>query len=136
LNLDAQSVDEQTLVRIRMAYTPSWLSGIASAGYLATLGRSKVGFSIEGIDAAGRPQLSRGAKAALEHNAMRYYLAIKAYLETSQLSSHERFDARLQRWFELTEAYPEQLNEMEKREYLQIKQREWDNQKQLQKEIH
>lgn len=135
LELDAVAVDGGTLMRVSMGYTGSWLSGLASSAYLATLGRNKQGFSVQGWDADGQPIFIRGPKAVIERNAMRYLFAMQAYLETGLMPAQERFAARTRRWFELTEVYAAQLHEMEREEYLDAKQRERHNQTQLQQEV-
>ena len=68
----------------------------------------------------------------IERNAMRYHLAVKAYLGTLEVSEPRRFERRLERWFELTSDYRTQLFEMERDEYLRCKRRERANQSLLQ----
>ncbi|MCY1186091.1 hypothetical protein D9M73_269280 [compost metagenome] len=53
---------------------------VAMQGYLATIGRDKVGFSIVGNNARGQPIHVGGTRGVIERNTMRYYLAIEAYL--------------------------------------------------------
>ncbi len=132
IEIDAIPFNGQTLLRINVAYSNSWMSNLASSAYLATKGRDKLGFSIEGIDAAGQPIFIRGSQAVIERNAMRYYLAMKAYLETAQLLPEERHKARTLRWYEMTQEYSKQLYELEQDEYLEAKRKEWINQAQLQ----
>ncbi len=54
-------------------------------GYLATIGRDKVGFSIVGSRADGQPVYVHGTRGVIERNTMRYYVAIEAYLGTMAL---------------------------------------------------
>ena len=54
-------------------------------GYLATIGRDKVGFSIVGSRADGQPVYVHGTRGVIERNTMRYYVAIEAYLSTMAL---------------------------------------------------
>jgi hypothetical protein len=61
----------------------------------------------------------------VERNAMRYYLAVVAYLGTLSLPSHERFEKRLADWFTFTERHTRQLHELEWTEYLAVKRREY-----------
>ena len=49
-------------------------------GDLATLGRDKVGFSVVGRAADGRPVHVEGLRGAVERNTLRYYLAVESYL--------------------------------------------------------
>ena len=104
--------------------------------YLATMGRDKVGFSVLDNDVQGMPVLVEGVRGIIERNAIRYYLAIQSYLDTLQVESDNRFNARISRWFELTESHPRQLHEMDKKEYVKYKQDEYADQQRLQKAIH
>jgi hypothetical protein len=51
---------------------------IAMKTYLATLGSSKVGFTVTRRQSNGQPEYIRGMRGLVERNAMRYYLAIDA----------------------------------------------------------
>lgn len=135
LAIEAVALKNKTLIRISMAFTPSIVSRLATSTYLATLGRNKIGFSVTGVDSLNQPIFISGVKAVIERNAMRYYLAMKAYIETRALPVTERFDARTRRWFELTELYQRQLRELNKDEYLSAKRRERHNQLQLQRKL-
>ncbi|MEJ2553540.1 MAG: hypothetical protein P8164_13695 [Gammaproteobacteria bacterium] len=130
--LQAVAVRGGTLLHIRSAYRSSTASRWATSIYLATLGKGKIGFSPAGIDKDGRHRYVEGVRGAIERNTMRYYLALEAVLATRALPVHERFDARIQRWFALTERYHPQLYEMDRAEYLQAKRREHINQQRLQ----
>ncbi len=68
----------------------------------------------------------------IERNAVRYHLAVKAYLDTLGVSEPQRFERRLEHWFELTSGYRTQLFEMERDEYLRCKRQEGANQLRLQ----
>jgi hypothetical protein len=92
--------------------------------YLATLGRHKVGFSVVGRDADGRPEYVGGLRGLLERNTMRYYLAIEAYLDGFRAPPEERQETRLRGWHAATERYPAQLRELGREEYLAMKRRE------------
>lgn len=128
------TADGQTALVFHSSFRPSWRSRLATRVYLSGAGRDKVGFSIEGYQ-NGEPVYARGVKGVVERNAMRYFLALKAYLDTLHLPEEERFEARLQAWFAATERYPRQLREMEKEEYLEGKRREWQNQQERQRRI-
>ena len=103
--------------------------------YLATLGRGKVGFSITGRDQAGQPVYIEGVRGIVERNAVRYYLAIQSYLDTLMIDREQRHEARLNKWFELTEQHHRQLYEMDKQDYLGAKRQEYLDQRRLQKAI-
>jgi hypothetical protein len=64
----------------------------------------------------------------IERNAMRYCLALKAFLDPYGLPSRDRFEARVSAAYDLTDAYPAKLHLMEKAKYLDIKRRERLNQ--------
>ena len=55
---------------------------------------------------------------------MRYFLAIDAYLGSLAEPAPARVDKRLNDWFAAAERYPLQLHEMDRGEYLAMKQKE------------
>lgn len=122
-----------TTLRLVSSSRSSLRSRLATDTYLATLGREKIGFSATGGGPRG-PHYVRGVRGMIERNAMRYYLALQAYLDTRPLPESERFEARLLRWFQLTEGYRQQLHEMEQGEYLRAKRRERQDQARLQQD--
>ncbi len=63
---------------------------------------------------------------------MRFYLALQAWLDVRDLPAQEQLLARLERWFDLTDAYLRQLRELDRETYLDQKQREYANQQRLQ----
>ena len=97
-------------------------------GYLATAGRGKVGFTTIGSSALGESIYVSGMQGAIERNTMRYFLAIQSHLDTIAGPEELRFEQRVKRWFELTSQYNRQLFELDKEEYLKVKQREHANQ--------
>lgn len=130
--LQAISIPEGTLIHIRSAYRSSAASQWATSIYLTTLGRDKIGFSAVGVDSDGQPKYVEGVRGTIERNTMRYYLALEAVLETWDLTPNDQFEARIRRWFALTERYRPQLREMNLEEYLQAKRQEHINQLRLQ----
>jgi hypothetical protein len=132
IDVEATTVGAGTLVRIRCSYRPSTRSRWATAVYLATLGRDKVGFSRMGVDVDGKPLLVGGVRGIIERNVVRYYLALVTILDTRTVPLEGRFEARIRRWFDLTERYRAQLHELERTEYLRAKRREHRNQERLQ----
>lgn len=133
MELTGEKAGKGTYFQFRSSYRESLRSRLATQGYLKTAGRHKVGFSIEGYSSDGEPRYVRGIKGVLERNAMRNYLALKAYLETGQLPPDVRFEERIRYWFALTELYPLQLHEIDREEYLETKRRERYHQEELQK---
>lgn len=125
-----------TYLKVYMSYEPSFFSRIATSTYLTTLGRDKVGFSLEKNSKTGKKSYVKGIKGIIERNAMRYYLATVAFLDTRDLPESYRFSTRSQRWFDLTEQFVKQLHEMERSEYLNTKQLERRNQYVLQARLN
>jgi len=132
---EAAGVAGKTVVALRSSYEPSALSRLVTTVYLETLGRDKVGFSRQrngdGTDAG----YVRGVQGMIERNVMRYFLALKAFLDSQRLPLERQFEARLNALHDMTELYPAQLRQMEKAEYLDIKRRERGNQIRLQRMI-
>lgn len=125
---EAIPLESGTFVHFRYAYRSSLVSSVATAGYLVTFGSDKLGFTVTGRDSMGSPEYIGGVRGIVERNAMRYYLAMQAYFDVPALPKAEQFEARLQRWFELTEKYPKQLRELEYAEYREFKRKEYRQQ--------
>ena len=87
-----------SFLRLSYSYRYGLAARLALQGYLATLGRDKVGFSIVGRAADGRPIHIDGLRGAVERNTLRYYLAIEAYLGALALPAAQRPERRLQAW--------------------------------------
>ena len=135
LEFEAASVADKTVVALRSSYEQSAASKLATVIYLATTGRDKIGFSRERIGPDGQAAFVKGAQGIIERNLMRYYLVLKAFLDTQALPDSRRFEARIRTVYELMERYPAQLHEMERAEYLDVKRRERQDQIRLQQTI-
>ena len=98
--------------------------------YLSTVGSQKVGFTVLERKPDGKPVYQAGVLGLLERNTMRYYLAIDAYLAAYALPAAEQPERRIREWYASTERYAEQLREMEKNEYLEMKRKEMRRQQQ------
>ncbi len=122
----------RTFLHLSYSYGSSFAGQMATKAYLATAGRSKVGFSTVGQTAQGQPQYIGGVRGAVERNAMRYYLAIEAYLQSLNAPPANQFDRRLNSFFAALEQYPKQLREMDRNTYIAMKQREYDRQQKTQ----
>lgn len=126
---------DRVLIHVRYASrTPLWLR-VAADSYFATIGARKVGFSTTGTDRRGQLEYVGGLDGAVERNALRYYLALESYFNTDRTAEAERFDQRLNRWFDLTERYSAQLHEMDKTDYLRAKRKERIQQLKLQQQL-
>ncbi len=111
----------RSVVHLGYAYNYGVVARMAMQVYLATVGRSKIGFTVMGQEVDGRPQYVRGERASIERNVMRYYFAVLACSNVKTGSVQERTETRLRGWFALTERYAEQLHELDLDEYLQEK---------------
>ena len=125
--ISAEPAGERTTrLVVRYAYRPSFESKLATAGYLATVGAGKTGFSVVGKDRDGRAVYVGGVRGIVERNAMRQLLAVQAYLDTRAAAPHDL--ARFERFHDLTERHAGQLHELERDEYLALKTAELERQ--------
>jgi hypothetical protein len=123
--LEATPIDDKhTFIHLSYSYGFGLLSRLAMQAYLGTAGADKVGFTVTARDAQGRPVYVGGMLGATERNTMRYFLAIDAYLASLGVPKEQQVEKRLNDWFAATEKYPRQLHEMDRREYLAMKQKE------------
>ena len=120
--LEAIPLDSgRSFLHMKYSYSYGRLALLAMKGYLATLGKDKIGFTVVGRAADGRPVHVGGVRGVIERNAMRYYLAIDAYVRTFDLPAQQKLELRLRDWFAATERYAPQLHELTEREYLEMK---------------
>ena len=122
LSLEAAPLTERSsFIHMTYAYGYGAMARMATQAYLATAGRDKVGFTITGRNADGKPVYIDGVRGMVERNVMRYYLAIEAYLGALSVPPGERAEKRLRDWFAATERNATQLHEVERDEYLAMK---------------
>ena len=123
ITLEAVPLDGgKTFVHLGYAYAYGTAARLAMKGYLATVGSDKVGFTTTGTDGQGQPSFVGGVRGVVERNTMRYYLAIDAYLDAPGTQNR---DKRAGLWFDSTERYARQLHELDRSEYLEMKQKEF-----------
>jgi hypothetical protein len=123
--LEAIPIDTtSSFVHMSYSYAYGMMAQLAMQGYLATIGRNKVGFSVVELNPDGTPIYMGNVRGVVERNTMRYYLAIEAYLGAYALPAAEQPEKRLRDWFAAIELYPRQLHELEREEYLSMKRRE------------
>lgn len=115
----------RTFIHFSYSYSYGLVGRLALQAYLATIGRSKVGFALVGTGSDGQPLHIDGIRGLVERNAMRYYLAIEAFLGAMSAQPQERLEKRLRDWFAASERYPRQLHELEQAEYLDMKRKEY-----------
>jgi hypothetical protein len=121
---------KRSLVHMSYAYGYGFAARVAMQTYLSTIGSQKVGFTVLERKPDGKPVYQAGVLGLLERNTMRYYLAIDAYLSAYALPAAEQPERRIREWYASTERYAEQLREMEKNEYLEMKRKEMRRQQQ------
>ena len=111
----------RSFLHLSYSYAYGLAARLAMQGYLATIGRDKVGFSVVGSQADGQPVYIGSTRGVVERNTMRYYLAIEAYLGALAAPLPQQLDKRLNDWHSGVERYPLQLHELERAEYLNLK---------------
>jgi hypothetical protein len=119
----------RSFVHLSYAYGYGLAAQAAMEGYLATIGRNKVGFSVVGHKPDGAPLYIGSTRGLVERNTMRYYVAIEAYLDALALPRAQQFERRLAAWFAGVDRYPVQLRELELDEYLALKRKQAQRQK-------
>lgn len=121
VKLEAVKLDSQrNFLHFSYAYDYGIAARMAMQSYLATVGRNKVGFSVEGPQVKG-PAYVGGIRGIVERNTMRYFLAIEAYLGAP---APQQLEKRLSDWYTGIERYPLQLQNIERSEYLEMKRKE------------
>lgn len=122
---------KRSFIHLSYSYSYGIAARVAMQGYLATLARDKVGFSITGQGDSGKPEYVGGLRGVAERNTMRYYLAVEAYLGALATAPGQQLEKRLRDWFAATEKHPLQLHEMARDDYLAMKRREVQRQQTL-----
>lgn len=135
IELDMIPTEKGVYAEFRMAQEINSLVRRAMSMYLNTVGREKVGFTITGYDQDDSPVYVDGIQGMSERNLVRYLLAIDVYIKTLNDSDPGIFMKRAAMWFDATEKYALQLREVSREDYIDAKQREYDNQVKLQSEI-
>ncbi len=122
IRLEAVPLDEgRTFIHMSYAYALGWMARLAMNAYLAGAGSEKVGFSVVERQADGSPVYVDGVRGVIERGAMRYYLAVEAYLAAP---SAQRLEARLRDWYAQTSRYPQLRESVGAEEYVAMKKRE------------
>lgn len=127
--------DGKTFVHVSYSYNGNVALRLAEKVYFATLGWGKVGFTTTGTDRNGNPVYIGGPRGALERSAVRYYLAIQAFMNTLRYPEESRFRMRTSEWYDLTARHRKQLFDLDKKDYLAHKTKEHQDQEILQRLI-
>ena len=122
---------KRSFIHLSYSYSYGIAARVAMQGYLATLARDKIGFSITGQGDSGKPEYVGGLRGVAERNTMRYFLAVEAYLGALATAPAQQLEKRLRDWFAATEKHPLQLHEMARDDYLAMKRREVQRQQTL-----
>ena len=134
VDIEIAPMGRKTLARVYTDFNPDRFTRLAVAAYLHTVGGNKIGFThVAGPDE--KRDYVRGMTGIIERNTVRAFMAMQAYLDTLTVAPEHRYDARLRRWFDLTERFPQQLHELSRAEYLSGKRRERAEQLQLQRRL-
>lgn len=121
--------DKRTFLHFTYAYSFGLKGNLAMQAYLATKGRSKVGFTVIKKNQDGVKYI-QGVRGVIERNTMRYYLAIDAYLAALNTPPDNQVEKRFQTWYDSTKLYSRQLYEVERDDYLTMKRKEYERQQQ------
>lgn len=118
--------NNKTFMHFSYSYQYGFMARVALQGYLATLGRKKVGFTIDSYDENNDPVYVKGMQGIVERNSMRYFIAIRAFLDTFS-RNNEGWDKRVDLWYQLALPYERQLLEVKEKKYLETKYQEFEN---------
>jgi hypothetical protein len=127
--------DSDVLLHLTVSYKTSYRSQVATSLYLSTLGADKVGFSRKANE-QGEMVYVDGVNGIIERNVMRYYLALTVYMERFNQPTRDTHLKCAAAWYDATEAYKQQLHELNRLDYLQTKQKEFENQGVLQRQLN
>ncbi len=123
-----------SFIHLHYSYSSSLVGRMATGVYLQTLGRGKVGFSKEPAPPGQTGQAQRptedqwvgGVRGIVERNTMRYFLGLRCGLQFASTDAPaQRFAQMVPCWYDETERYPQQLHDMARAEYLEMKRAEY-----------
>lgn len=107
--LEAVPLDaNKSFIHVTYSYGYGSMAKLATKTYLSTSGKDKVGFTTGGM------------RGILERNAMRYLLAVDAYLGALSGPANQRIEQRFKAWQAGLQRYPKQLAEPQQN-YAQLK---------------
>jgi len=136
IRVEALPIDGgRTFVHISYSYSDNIAVRLIEKIYYATVGRSKIGFTVTGTDGNGNPVYIDGPRGATERTAVQCYFAIQSFINTVHYPEESRFSMRISQWYDLTIRYRKQLFDMDEKDYLTYKTAEHKNQQALQQRI-
>jgi hypothetical protein len=124
----------RTFIQLVYSYRYNSFQYLAMKSFFALFGAGNVGFTVTASDSQNNPVYVSGVRGAIERNIMRYYLAFLAFFDSLDLPQNQRVEQRFGIWYDFTSKYKKQFPEMDKREYIQMKQADLKNQFLLQSE--
>jgi len=132
--VEVKSMEDKSIVHFSLAYSSSLTSRMGTSVYLSTIGSDKKGFS-QRINERGQSEFIQGTEGIIERNVMRYFLALNIYLKavTADTKSTQKLASD---WYDESEKYSLQLHELEKKDYMSNKAREFSQQYLIQKRIN
>lgn len=129
IKLEVLKTGDDVLLHMSLSYLSSFTSRLGTRVYLSTIGADKVGFSQQkSVD--GELEYIQGVEGIIERNVMRYFLALSVYLENGDQQK------MVKNWFNATEVYARQLHEVERQDYLQAKEQEYQQQAEMQQRVN
>ncbi|MCI0507428.1 MAG: hypothetical protein L0Z73_15145 [Gammaproteobacteria bacterium] len=118
--------DSSSFIHFKYSYHYGLMAKLAIEGYLATIGKNKVGFTVKDYDAENQPVYVQGLQGIVERNSMRYFIAIRAFLDASGMRG-EQWENRVEQWYQLASGFERQFMEVRDREYIETKRKEYAN---------
>ncbi|WP_175763638.1 hypothetical protein [Burkholderia ambifaria] len=119
---------DHTFLHLTYAFSYGLVGRLAMKSFLATFDRGKVGFTNVASPSAAQAEYVDGVRGLVERNTMRYYLAIDAYLAALSSPPDKQLEQRLSTWFNSSEQYARQLHEIDRQQYMRMKQDEYRRQ--------
>ena len=134
ISVEVLAVENESVIHFSLAYNSSFSSRMGTSVYLSTIGSDKKGFSQQ-INELGQSEFIQGTEGIIERNVMRYFLALKVFLEqdTADPTSTQKLASD---WYDESEQYSLQLHELDKKDYMANKAREFIQQDVMQNRIN
>jgi len=132
--VDVKSMEDKSIVHFSLAYSSSLTSRMGTSVYLSTIGSDKKGFSQQ-INEQGQFEFIQGTEGIIERNVMRYFLALKVFLK-QDVADSKSSKKLASDWYDESEQYALQLHELDKKDYIANKAREFVQQSIMQNRIN